>query len=409
MLIADPRTEDDAEVRRYVSSVHWETTSQADSELFFAVRRQDADRVSLTADAFRVPAAVAARQQGEARIAGGGPVCASLRDGLANSMAWLSRWEGLDRTPPLLDLPTECGHPVTPRRVRAAFLSGGIDSLALFAQNQRDHPAGSPYRLEVAIAVVGIQRHRWLEASTIGGQLAAAAQQLEPLGRALGVEVVPVATNLRTMNSSTWFWQYEFQGSALAGTAHLFSSSVSSVSIAGTWKVSHLDRWGSHPLIDMGYGSHEIQILHEQAHLGRLEKTRIVVGHPGLLAHVNVCNRSDGGNLNCGKCEKCLRTMLALEALGILGDTVAFEATTLQPTDLAAVRISDRGLEGEYEELVEPLKTVNRHDLAAAVQKIVNASRLRRRIPAKLLRVRAHGAAIFSPTRRASARQSTID
>jgi hypothetical protein len=404
MLIADLRRDQD-EVERYVSSVHWETTSQASSELFFAVREQDAAWVTPTADAFRVPATIAARHRREARIAGGGPVCASLRDGLANSMAWLARWEGMDSPPPLLDFPAECRHPHAPGRLRAGFMSGGIDSLALFVQNQLDHPAGSPYRFEVAIAVVGIQRHRWLEPSTIAGQLTTAAEQLEPVGRALGVKVVPVATNLRTLDPSTWFWQYELQGAALAGIAHLFSSRVSSVSIAGTWKISHLDRWGSHPLVDPGYGSHEIKVLHEQAHLGRLEKTRIVASRADLQAHVNVCNRSDGGDRNCGRCEKCLRTMLALEALGSLGDTAAFETSTLRPENLAGIRINDRGLEGEYEELVEPLEAVGRHDLAVVIRKIVRASRLRRRIPAKLLQVSARGTATLSSAGRLSRRR----
>lgn len=49
--------------------------------------------------------------------------------------------------------------------------------------------------------------------------------------------------------------------------------------------------------------------------LGRFEKTRVVTSNPLSRKYLNVCNQSGP---NCGRCNKCIRTLLALDALGVV-------------------------------------------------------------------------------------------
>jgi len=54
-------------------------------------------------------------------------------------------------------------------------------------------------------------------------------------------------------------------------------------------------------------------IYSSETSVGRYEKTRLVTEYPLSRKYLNVCNVK---NINCGWCNKCLRTMLALESLG---------------------------------------------------------------------------------------------
>jgi hypothetical protein len=50
-----------------------------------------------------------------------------------------------------------------------------------------------------------------------------------------------------------------------------------------------------------------------------VEKTRAVADMPLARKYLDVCIM-EGGNINCSKCEKCLRTILTLELLGRLDE-----------------------------------------------------------------------------------------
>jgi len=44
----------------------------------------------------------------------------------------------------------------------------------------------------------------------------------------------------------------------------------------------------------------------------------LLASQPAAQAHLRVCLVNWDGSYNCGRCEKCLRTMVAMEALGVL-------------------------------------------------------------------------------------------
>lgn len=47
----------------------------------------------------------------------------------------------------------------------------------------------------------------------------------------------------------------------------------------------------------------------------RVKKTSVIAKHPDIIKHLYVCLSGDSSH-NCSCCEKCIRTMLALEAIG---------------------------------------------------------------------------------------------
>ena len=50
----------------------------------------------------------------------------------------------------------------------------------------------------------------------------------------------------------------------------------------------------------------------------RLDKLDVVAREPAARHSLRVCWENRGGAYNCGRCEKCLRTMVAMDALGVL-------------------------------------------------------------------------------------------
>lgn len=68
-------------------------------------------------------------------------------------------------------------------------------------------------------------------------------------------------------------------------------------------------------LLTGAFSTDHLRIYSEGGNLSRLEKTRKVVTYPPSYKYLNVCTSTEK---NCGRCEKCTRTLLALDVLGAL-------------------------------------------------------------------------------------------
>lgn len=405
MQVGDLRVEKSRGVTRFVATVRWDDREREPCEVYYAVLERHGDLAALNPDSFRIPASIVALHDGERRISGAEPMCPILHDGLENNFAWLGRWMKAPAVAPVLDFPVGCAHPRPgPSSENAAFLSGGLDSLALIVNNRRGDPPVQERRLSTAFAVAGIQKQRWNRLDDVAAELERVSEDLGPIGELADLRIVPIATNIRDLHPETEFWKYEFQGAAMAGIAHVFAGSMGNVSIASTWKISHLGMWGSHPLLDPNFGTDTLRIWHELAHLSRLEKLKIISQVPEFLDLLNVCNAATIDDTNCGHCEKCIRTMLELETMGLLEASGAFDSASLKPNDLRAVDTYaityHLWLEVEYRELIEPLRAVGRDDLADVLTRHIrrgSAIRARKRIAGLPSRWRSRIPGISAP------------
>jgi hypothetical protein len=147
--------------------------------------------------------------------------------------------------------------------------------------------------------------------------------------------------------------------------------------------------YGTHPLLDPSYSSRDMRIRHENVTMSRLDKTALIAEWDVALQHMRVCNRTYNyrpETFNCGQCEKCVRTMLELVALGKLGETNAFPVHDVSPElVLASAGAHDHHLEMDYLVLLDPLARIGRHDLVKAIRQ---KRAIKRRRRAKLRRFR---------------------
>ena len=156
-------------------------------------------------------------------------------------------------------------------------------------------------------------------------------QGLRKVADARGLGFHVVRSNLRDLHDRAVGWEIG-HGPALAAVAHLFAPTCRRMLIGSGVTYTEPVTRGSHPLVDHLWSSERCEIVNDGSHLTRAMKVREIATSPMALAVLRVCWKRVE-EYNCGRCEKCLRTMVALEAAGALGRCGAFEG----PLDLDAV------------------------------------------------------------------------
>jgi hypothetical protein len=184
----------------------------------------------------------------------------------------------------------------------AAFFSGGVDSLSTVLR----HP-------EITHLIHAIGLDSSLEDDELNDAVRA---RLREAAATLGKELVEVETNVREMSDEHVVWP-AYHGSVLGAIAHLHASEFSRVIVASGVNYDNLFENGSHPLLDRLWGADRLEVLHDGAGLTRVEKLEQLADSEVARRTLRVCWRNPEDTYNCGRCEKCVRTMVTLEVLGV--------------------------------------------------------------------------------------------
>jgi len=200
---------------------------------------------------------------------------------------------------------------------RSVFFSGGVDSFYSLLKHRE--------RTNNLILVHGFDIP--LDNTTFFAPVRSAAEEVAAL---FETRLITVKTNLRTVShASSWGIEH---GAALASVAHALQPNHSTVYIGSTHSYKDLHIWGSHPLLDPLWSSGSVQIVHDGAETNRIGKLKRICEYPEIIKYLRVCWH-DTGLYNCGRCEKCLRTMI-----GLLGLDSLQHANFSSSLDLARVR-----------------------------------------------------------------------
>ncbi len=129
----------------------------------------------------------------------------------------------------------------------------------------------------------------------------------------LGVEFITVATNFREL---PYTWEDSF-GPAIASCLTLLKRGYSA-GLIGSDKPYDAPsfRWGSNPLTNPLLSSRTFDVVYDGAGFARTEKCHEVARWPALLKELRVCWAGEPKDRNCGRCEKCIRTILNFRAAG---------------------------------------------------------------------------------------------
>ncbi len=169
----------------------------------------------------------------------------------------------------------------------------------------------------------------------------AEAQAVEA-ARLFGKRLIVVRTNSHFEQPGVPGGWVIYHGAVLAAIAQALAPNHGKMYIASSYSYANLHPWGSHPLLDPLWSTEAVQIVHDGGET-RMDKLRTLVQFPEALARLRVC-WENLGSYNCCHCEKCVRTMLGLRALGVdrcaaFPDTLTPELVRQQPIDPHCVHL----------------------------------------------------------------------
>lgn len=199
-----------------------------------------------------------------------------------------------------------------PSRSTALCFTGGVDAFYTYLESHQ--------RIDQLAYVVGydVKLRQRRRATEISRMIRAIAAETAARG-------IVIRTNLRQhplMRATPWVRSF---GGALAAVAHVLAESVGQLLISGDGLGFEHPEVGSRAGMDHLHGSAAVVIEHTAPTVTRLEKIRRIAREPLVQRNLRVCWQNVGDRLNCGRCEKCVRTMLSLETCGALGRFPGFD------------------------------------------------------------------------------------
>jgi hypothetical protein len=346
--------------------VTWEDSAQAPLELFFEAEGAGGAELSPEPEAFLTACFLPAMRGGERRVEIEGALCGRLLEGLPEAVARLRSLHGAGHETPRIE-PTQGVRTLSPRRpARAAtFFTGGVDTLEMLQRDRRDRRPGDPGKFVEAVWMFG---HLCPTDRRTLGWNEAALEAVAPVIAREGLALTTVRTNIWNLAPDIPFLGEESLSSALASAAHGLRARFDSIAIASGRDARRERLRGSCPMLDPLYSTGAVEILHEPNALTRFERLEAIARKPEVLRNLVVCLAfPTAPQINCGECEKCLRTMTALVALGKLEDARLFPARGVTPELLRRARL-DELTEVYWDDFLPLLEQRGRTDLLDAIR-----------------------------------------
>jgi hypothetical protein len=133
----------------------------------------------------------------------------------------------------------------------------------------------------------------------------------------IGFPVLRISTNLRDPGAQLIDYQ-DMHGAGIAFMAHSLSGGLGRLVVPADLTYSVIGPSGLHPLLTPLLGSEWLTLDYRGLELGRPGKiARLAIMCPELLPFLKVCY-AENTVANCGRCRKCLVTMISLQAAGAL-------------------------------------------------------------------------------------------
>ncbi len=370
---------------RVAADVIWEDCRRPRQTLAIETTEPFARDLAPSPDAFLTALFPLAQWSGERRVLVEGRVCSRLRDGVGAATQLFAHW--YERCGPIAIESTRGFAPTTPRREprAACLLSGGIDALALLRANRLDYAPPHPWFVRDGLLIFGLNTFDADAAGVRPERLAAFdthAARMTEFGEKAGVTLVPIRSNIRALYPDFESWTAVGFGAGMVSTALCFAARFDRIELGSSGVGANHPPHGSHPCLDHHLGTEAVTVRQAQTAVSRFEKTRMVAEWDEALAVLRTCFYHQipaDGRINCGECEKCVRTMLALVALKRLDRAPTFPHDDVAPPMLEAVGIETPFGVSFYTQCIEALTAQGRRDLVTPLREKIDAYHRRER------------------------------
>jgi hypothetical protein len=358
MRITNLRLEDSPGGRRAAAQVIWEQAKRPTETLFFEVAGPWADRLQLRPEAFVLACLPSAFWCGERRLTIDAALCPRLGQGL-HQLTQL--WEAQHRRGSGLFIEPQAGWQVPDRAAgefTAAFLSGGVDALSTLLSNRLDYPITHAGSIRACLFLYGTNAKQM---GSDGPDLERLnfyrthQKRLQVLAESESFDLLPIITNVRRFSSDYASWAGIGYVPATLAVAHLFTGSFTRVLFAANGMQINEDPEAVAVHLCSSAG---LDAWIDQPGVSRMQKLEFLGRWPAWLELIQPCHLvaiPGGESLNCGHCEKCVRTKLALLSLGFVISPRMFADPQLKPLGLLRCPMVSHAKINLFQGLVRPL------------------------------------------------------
>lgn len=243
------------------------------------------------------------------------PVCPVWLANVHEVMGYFSSWWGWK--PINIEADTrEARQPGSPGKLTALCFSGGVDSFFSLLTYPRP--------IDTLVFIHGYDIH--LEDED-GARLA--FDNVQRVAAEMRLNATLVRSNYRKHPIAGKKYRYAY-GGAIAAVGHLLDQ-VGELVVSSGMPQSESFPNGSHWQTDPLWSSSDMTVNYFGAGSTKNDKIGAIAAHPLAQRHLRICQENfygsfalSGQYLNCGQCQKCVRTLLVLEQEGKLDDFVNF-------------------------------------------------------------------------------------
>lgn len=239
------------------------------------------------------------------------------------------------------------------------FFSGGVDSFYTFLKNQDE--------ITDLIFIHGADIR--LNDTKLRDKT---SKNIRSIASAFGKRLVEIETNIRELLNPYVGWGALSHGAALASVGHLLSPQFRRIYIASSHTYLNMFPWGSHPVLDPLWSSDALEFIHDGCEATRVGKVSLIAKHEAALQYLRVCTKNPDSSYNCGRCEKCVRTMINLLVNNALEKCPAFDSE-FDMRNVLKIYVANDSMRSFIVENLEALEESQGHDeLKNALKKVLS-------------------------------------
>jgi hypothetical protein len=257
------------------------------------------------------------------------------------------------------------------------FFSGGVDSFFSYFHNRQKYKNDQHHQINHIFLVRGFDIPLDSSSDALWQETVRAVASV---AKSFKLELVILQTNIReiihnkTLRKNVYppdFWGISQHGSALCAVGLLFAGKFNQIYIPATSTYSSLEPRGTHPLTDPLWSTEKLTFIHDGCYASRVNKLKVISKSKVVRRTLRVCWENPNNEYNCGRCEKCLRTMLALQMLGKLNRCSTFPNKTNEE-DLKKININSNVLQELWNEMLIDAQSLGKPQYAKLISDLVN-------------------------------------
>lgn len=296
------------------------------------------------------------------------PVDAVLLENIREVMRIWQRWYPRFHPVPI-ETSTYDSQTQPARAKRGTFFSLGVDTFFTVFHHDAQSAARAEPLIDDLLLLWGFDIIR--EDADAFGKLRARSQTV---ASELGKELIVVTTNLRETQLNVGGPLDLTQDPFLATIALALETRYREVLISAGWApASPLQPHHTHPVVNALLTTGPTRVTFFGTEFSRITKTALEAQSDLAMRTLHVCWYPPLGE-NCGRCNKCLRTMATLEVLGVLDQCTAFPKGSLTLEKLAKAYVETSYDLGYLRQIQAFAREHGRGDIESAIEHSIRRS-----------------------------------